>query len=268
MQWWSAEGGRYNATSELKGSIDLASVHAVENVSYDAFTKAHMFQIVHSSLLYIQCNTKKECEEWVSTMRRLICNNVFLHPKYHPGYFDDKVKKASCRGGGQHYFAGKANTTILWWPCACGADGDTWACGMLQDKVWSCCGIPSRDFKGCIAAHDYHQLRKAHAAQSKTQRPAPLAIEFASAEPGAGQLSPEEHPSAFESGDAFPTAAPVLENTSTEALPEASREPPQVPVSPLVVPLPCPALPCRTAPPARILDSKGARVFPLIRRRC
>ncbi|EDQ91573.1 uncharacterized protein MONBRDRAFT_6461 [Monosiga brevicollis MX1] len=118
LQWWSAEGGRYNTQAELKGAIDLASIHAVEHVSYDAFTKAHMFQLVHTSLLYIQCNTKRECDKWVSTLRKLVAHNTFLHPKFHPGFFDER------------------------------------------DKVWSCCGIPSRDFKGCLTAHDYSPIRK------------------------------------------------------------------------------------------------------------
>lgn len=116
MEWWSGEGGRYNAQSECKGSVDLSTVHAVEHVSYDAFTKAHMFQIVHTSVLYIQCNTKTECAQWVDALRQLIRTNTFLHPKYHPGFFEEK------------------------------------------DKVWSCCGIPNREFKGCLGAFDYTQL--------------------------------------------------------------------------------------------------------------
>eukprot|EP00730_Choanoeca_flexa_P010207 TRINITY_DN1671_c0_g1_i2.p1 TRINITY_DN1671_c0_g1~~TRINITY_DN1671_c0_g1_i2.p1 ORF type:complete len:268 (+),score=24.36 TRINITY_DN1671_c0_g1_i2:182-985(+) len=116
MEWWSNEGGRYNAQSECKGSIDLGTIHVVEHVSYDAFTKDHMFQIVHTSVLYVQCNTKAECAQWVGTIRQLVRKNKFLHPKYHPGFFDDK------------------------------------------DKVWSCCGIPNREFKGCLGAFDYSQL--------------------------------------------------------------------------------------------------------------
>jgi hypothetical protein len=174
MEWWSSEGGRYNAQSECKGSIDLSTVHAVEHVSYDAFTKAHMFQIVHTSLLYIQCNTKSECLQWVETLRQLIRANTFLHPKYHPGFFEDK------------------------------------------DRVWSCCGIPNREFKGCLGACDYTQMPDGPvtvpvATQPVVARPEPSATVASAAQASASKPLAVAH-------DASARAQPAAKHKATPAV--------------------------------------------------
>eukprot|EP00049_Salpingoeca_infusionum_P009604 m.162698 g.162698 ORF g.162698 m.162698 type:complete len:320 (-) comp14378_c0_seq7:3329-4288(-) len=111
LSYWTHEGGRLNSQSECKGIINVNDMHAVEQVSYDAFGKAHMFQIVHTSVLYVQCATKDECTQWVDALRHLCASNEILHPKYHPGFHDG--------------------------------------------TKWSCCDIPSKDYKGCLPGFDY-----------------------------------------------------------------------------------------------------------------
>eukprot|EP00045_Choanoeca_perplexa_P003332 m.29930 g.29930 ORF g.29930 m.29930 type:complete len:267 (-) comp11988_c0_seq1:114-914(-) len=195
LEWWSSEGGRYNSQSECKGSVDLSTVHAVEHVSYDAFTKAHMFQIVHTSLLYIQCNTKAECTQWVETLRQLIRVNTFLHPKYHPGFFEDK------------------------------------------DRVWSCCGIPNKEFKGCLGAFDYSQLpdRPVHvpsATEPVIARPEPASATTVSASKPLAVAKDSEASSVREAPAAKPKEAPAVlkaqENQKrAESGVEARFQPPQ-----------------------------------------
>ncbi|EGD76238.1 hypothetical protein PTSG_00939 [Salpingoeca rosetta] len=146
LSYWTLEGGRNNPASECKGVIPLSNVYTLERVSLEAFGKPHMIQIVHTSVLYVQCPSREDCDEWLLALRKQCATNRILHAKYHPGFFDG--------------------------------------------SKWSCCGITSKDFKGCQKSFDYSSLfRKTSKAGADAATAAKTAR--ASSSSGSGMLSPK-----------------------------------------------------------------------------
>eukprot|EP00055_Hartaetosiga_balthica_P004044 m.9914 g.9914 ORF g.9914 m.9914 type:complete len:272 (-) comp3570_c0_seq1:405-1220(-) len=94
LSYWTLEGGFQNQQSECKGVIKLSDIHTLERVHLEAFGKPYMLQIVHSSVLYVQCSSRAECDEWLLALRKQCARNEFIHTKYHPGFFDGS--KWSC----------------------------------------------------------------------------------------------------------------------------------------------------------------------------
>lgn len=94
LSYWTLEGGRHNPAAECKGTIPLKNVYALERVALEAFGKPHMIQIVHTSVLYVQCPSREDCDDWLLALRQECATNSILHAKYHPGFFDGN--KWSC----------------------------------------------------------------------------------------------------------------------------------------------------------------------------
>eukprot|EP00043_Microstomoeca_roanoka_P004594 m.50673 g.50673 ORF g.50673 m.50673 type:complete len:289 (+) comp12563_c0_seq1:548-1414(+) len=88
LSYWTLEGGPNNPAAECKGVVNLANVYALERVSLESFGKPHMFQIVHTSVLYVQCPSREDCDDWLLALRKQCKGNRILHSKYHPGCFD------------------------------------------------------------------------------------------------------------------------------------------------------------------------------------
>eukprot|EP00056_Hartaetosiga_gracilis_P014211 m.240001 g.240001 ORF g.240001 m.240001 type:complete len:264 (-) comp14355_c0_seq1:106-897(-) len=104
LSYWTSEGGMQNPNSECKAVIKLSDIHTLERVHLEAFGKPYMLQIVHSSVLYVQCSSRAECDEWLLALRKQCARNDFIHTKYHPGFFDGS--KWSCCSIGQRDYKG------------------------------------------------------------------------------------------------------------------------------------------------------------------
>lgn len=87
LSYWTLQGGKSNAASECKGRVAIDSIHALERVNLNTFGKPYMLQIVHRAVLYIQCTSRGECDQWLLELRKLCARNK-MHTKYHPGCFD------------------------------------------------------------------------------------------------------------------------------------------------------------------------------------
>eukprot|EP00051_Salpingoeca_urceolata_P034015 m.23151 g.23151 ORF g.23151 m.23151 type:complete len:203 (+) comp7081_c0_seq1:1687-2295(+) len=85
LSYWDTTG-----SGVCKGVIQTSRITAVENVGDATFLKTHMFQIVHSSILYLKCYNEQERDEWVALLREECSNNELMHRTFHPGMFDGK----------------------------------------------------------------------------------------------------------------------------------------------------------------------------------
>jgi hypothetical protein len=57
---------------------------------------AHAQIVYYSSVLYVQCESAEKRNEWVDRLREQIKNNGWLHPSYHPGFFDGRQWTCCC----------------------------------------------------------------------------------------------------------------------------------------------------------------------------
>lgn len=82
--------------AKCKGLIDLERITAVEVVADETFGRPNMLQIVHSSVLYIQCPNEASRQLWLASLRPLVAHNSFMHSKYHPGFFEHNKRWSCC----------------------------------------------------------------------------------------------------------------------------------------------------------------------------
>ncbi|KAH1180244.1 rasGAP-activating-like protein 1 isoform X1 [Mauremys mutica] len=93
--WLSSETLSYARSPEgqVRSSIPIQRICAVERVDENAFQQPHMMQIITQDkegqlrTMYIQCKNVNELNQWLSAIRKAsICNERML-PSCHPGAF-------------------------------------------------------------------------------------------------------------------------------------------------------------------------------------
>ncbi|XP_067406367.1 rasGAP-activating-like protein 1 [Emydura macquarii macquarii] len=93
--WLSSETLTYSKSPEwqVRSSIPIQQICAVERVDENAFQQPHMMQIITQvnegqlHTMYIQCKNVNELNQWLSAIRKAsICNERML-PSCHPGAF-------------------------------------------------------------------------------------------------------------------------------------------------------------------------------------
>uniref|UniRef100_A0A8C3SS35 RAS protein activator like 1 n=1 Tax=Chelydra serpentina TaxID=8475 RepID=A0A8C3SS35_CHESE len=93
--WLSSETLSYSKSPEwqVRSSIPVQRICAVERVDENAFQQPHMMQIITQDnqgqlrTMYIQCKNVNELNQWLSAVRKAsICNERML-PSCHPGAF-------------------------------------------------------------------------------------------------------------------------------------------------------------------------------------
>ncbi|XP_030438202.1 rasGAP-activating-like protein 1 isoform X1 [Gopherus evgoodei] len=93
--WLSSETLSYSKSPEwqVRSSIPIQRIRAVERVDENAFQQPHMMQIITQDnegqlhTMYIQCKNVNELNQWLSAIRKAsICNEHML-PSCHPGAF-------------------------------------------------------------------------------------------------------------------------------------------------------------------------------------
>ena len=89
LSYWDRFGGAAAGASK-KGSIELRTVSAVEEVDEKAFHKNFMMQITYDDggtprTLYTQGSDTSDRDEWVRAIRKQIEGNPNLAPRHHSG---------------------------------------------------------------------------------------------------------------------------------------------------------------------------------------
>uniref|UniRef100_A0A8C8RHE1 RAS protein activator like 1 n=1 Tax=Pelusios castaneus TaxID=367368 RepID=A0A8C8RHE1_9SAUR len=93
--WLSSETLAYSKSPDwqVRSSIPIQRICAVERVDENAFQQPHMMQIITQDgegqlhTMYIQCKNVNELNQWLSAIRKAsICNECML-PSCHPGAF-------------------------------------------------------------------------------------------------------------------------------------------------------------------------------------
>ncbi|XP_060699580.1 rasGAP-activating-like protein 1 isoform X1 [Hemiscyllium ocellatum] len=93
--WLSSETLSYAKSPDwqVRSSIPVQRICAVERVDENAFQQLHMMQIITQDnegqlhIMYIQCKNVNELNQWLSAIRKAsICNERML-PSFHPGSY-------------------------------------------------------------------------------------------------------------------------------------------------------------------------------------
>ncbi|XP_043924371.1 rasGAP-activating-like protein 1 [Protopterus annectens] len=100
--WLSTETLSYAKTSDwqVRSSIPVQRICAVERVDENAFQQQHMMQIItHDNegqfhIMYIQCKNVNELNQWLSAIRKASIYNERMLPSFHPGAY--KGSRWSC----------------------------------------------------------------------------------------------------------------------------------------------------------------------------
>ncbi|KAM6422773.1 rasGAP-activating-like protein 1 isoform 4-T4 [Liasis olivaceus] len=93
--WLSNESLSYSKSPEcqVRTSIPVQQICAVERVDENAFQQAHMMQITTRETggqlftMYIQCKNVNELNQWLSAIRKATTSNECMLPFCHPGAF-------------------------------------------------------------------------------------------------------------------------------------------------------------------------------------
>ncbi|XP_067911018.1 rasGAP-activating-like protein 1 isoform X3 [Heterodontus francisci] len=93
--WLSSETLSYAKTPDwqVRSSIPVQRIRAVERVDENAFQQLHMMQIItHDNeaqlhIMYIQCKNVNELNQWLSAIRKASIYNERMLPSFHPGSY-------------------------------------------------------------------------------------------------------------------------------------------------------------------------------------
>ncbi|XP_030073806.1 rasGAP-activating-like protein 1 isoform X3 [Microcaecilia unicolor] len=93
--WLSSETLSYSKSPDwqVRSSIPIQRICAVERVDENAFQQAHMMQIMTKDnegqlhTMYIQCKNVNELNQWLSAIRKASIYNERMLPSCHPGAF-------------------------------------------------------------------------------------------------------------------------------------------------------------------------------------
>ncbi|XP_032899233.1 rasGAP-activating-like protein 1 isoform X2 [Amblyraja radiata] len=93
--WLSSESLSYAKSSDwqVKSSIPVQRVCAVERVDENAFQQLHMMQVITQDneaqlhIMYIQCKNVNELNQWLSAIRKASLYNQHMLPSFHPGSY-------------------------------------------------------------------------------------------------------------------------------------------------------------------------------------
>ncbi|KYO31782.1 rasGAP-activating-like protein 1 isoform X1 [Alligator mississippiensis] len=93
--WLSSETLSYSKSPEwqVRSSIPIQRICAVERVDENAFQQPHMMQIITQDgegqlhTMYIQCKNVNELNQWLSAVRKASIYNERMLPSCHPGAF-------------------------------------------------------------------------------------------------------------------------------------------------------------------------------------
>uniref|UniRef100_UPI00398F01DA rasGAP-activating-like protein 1 n=1 Tax=Pristiophorus japonicus TaxID=55135 RepID=UPI00398F01DA len=93
--WLSSETLSYAKTPDwqVRSSIPVQRICAVERVDENAFQQLHMMQIITKDneaqlhIMYIQCKNVNELNQWLSAIRKASIYNERMLPSFHPGSY-------------------------------------------------------------------------------------------------------------------------------------------------------------------------------------
>ncbi|XP_041058974.1 rasGAP-activating-like protein 1 [Carcharodon carcharias] len=93
--WLSSETLSYAKTPDwqVRSSIPVQRICAVERVDENAFQQLHMMQIITQDneaqlhIMYIQCKNVNELNQWLSAIRKASIYNERMLPSFHPGSY-------------------------------------------------------------------------------------------------------------------------------------------------------------------------------------
>ncbi|XP_078523294.1 rasGAP-activating-like protein 1 [Lissotriton helveticus] len=93
--WLSSETLSYSKSPDwqVRSSIPVKRICAVERVDENAFQQQNMMQIITQDneglphTMYIQCKNVNELNQWLSALRKASIYNDRMQPCYHPGAF-------------------------------------------------------------------------------------------------------------------------------------------------------------------------------------
>uniref|UniRef100_A0A8D2J533 RAS protein activator like 1 n=1 Tax=Varanus komodoensis TaxID=61221 RepID=A0A8D2J533_VARKO len=93
--WLSNESFSYSKSpeSQVRTSVPVQRICAVERVDENAFQQAHVMQITTRDnggqlcTMYIQCKNLNELNQWLSAIRKVTISNECMLPFCHPGVF-------------------------------------------------------------------------------------------------------------------------------------------------------------------------------------
>ncbi|KAG8455664.1 hypothetical protein GDO86_001742 [Hymenochirus boettgeri] len=116
--WLSSQTLSYSKSPDwqVRSSIPVHRICAVERVDENAFQQTNMMQIISQDseaqggrIMYIQCKNVNELNQWLSALRKVSLCNQRLLPTYHPGAY--------------------------------------------RNAHWTCCLQPDRTVRGCSRTH-------------------------------------------------------------------------------------------------------------------
>ncbi|XP_069768610.1 rasGAP-activating-like protein 1 [Narcine bancroftii] len=93
--WLSSENLSYAKSSDwqVRWSIPVQHIRAVERVDENAFQQLHMMQVITQDneaqlhIMYIQCKNVNELNQWLSAIRKACIYNQQMLPFFHPGSY-------------------------------------------------------------------------------------------------------------------------------------------------------------------------------------
>ncbi|XP_072004335.1 rasGAP-activating-like protein 1 isoform X2 [Engystomops pustulosus] len=94
--WLSSQTFSYSKSPDwqVRSSIPIHRICAVERVDENAFQQPNMMQIITQDseaqgghIMYIQCKNVNELNQWLSALRKVSLCNQRLLPTYHPGAY-------------------------------------------------------------------------------------------------------------------------------------------------------------------------------------
>ncbi|XP_053324751.1 rasGAP-activating-like protein 1 isoform X2 [Spea bombifrons] len=95
--WLSSQTFSYSKSPDwqVRSSIPVHRICAVERVDENAFQQPNMMQIITQDnesqggghIMYIQCKNVNELNQWLSALRKVSLSNQRLLPTYHPGAY-------------------------------------------------------------------------------------------------------------------------------------------------------------------------------------
>ncbi|KAL4660398.1 rasGAP-activating-like protein 1 isoform X1 [Arapaima gigas] len=93
--WLSSESLSYAKTPDwqVRSSIPMQRVCAVERVDETAFQMQHVMQVVtqdsdgHMQTMYLQCKNVNELNQWLSAIRKVSIDNTAMLSSFHPGAY-------------------------------------------------------------------------------------------------------------------------------------------------------------------------------------
>jgi hypothetical protein len=142
-----------------KGMVEVSQISAVEELA-DAYDRTHLFQVVHSALLYIEAESAEVAAQWIAALRTVCLTNRVMHRMYHPvstvTLYNPQPPSPNPTAS-PNYALSFYQRPFPLTPPPC----PFYAQAIHTGKIWGCCSVPPKEAAGCTKAYDYETMKRA-----------------------------------------------------------------------------------------------------------